>query len=778
MAIVVPLLAHGEQWTLHSPFTGVEAMAETRGRVYYASQGALYAYDKQDDETILYNNVNGLHDVTVTGLYSPANGNFVAVAYRNGNIDLIYDNGTVRNLPDIKDSRIVKKGINSIEFNADASAMLAATEFGTVRFNVGKGTVTDSGIFDINIGHAAFFNGKPVIYLDGRLLILKEGGNIKNLDSWSQCGEIDLLSLSGIGDALCGIVATENGNYPVLFTGLGPGDITYRRLTTVPADIIVKGNTNNRIIVSVAGNIAVFDNDFRQLSSTSIPAALQGHLFTATGGPGDLWFGTEKGIENIDLTSVPAHSFATINPGGIGVKEIHLLRKAPSGNIYAGNRGNSNIFGVTETDIQGRQALITPDGEIKDITPAGLTLTQYSTAGTTGSLTDQLFMRENPDNQGTYYTGGLHEGLYLLSSDTGEELAHYYDKNSRLSDYWGVRAQDALVDDAGYLWVLSERDPGAPSLMRLSPEGRRKGKEATIADWQLIDNTAPFYAARDARLEMSADGRYLYAMGKNDLMVYDTNGTPGLDDDRMMHAVNFLMSDGMGYATFSRFNSMMEDPVTGALWVATAEGVFYIPAPANIVNGSVDIVKPKVARNDGTDLADYLLSTQCVYDISTDYNGNKWFVTRDSGIFLTTDDGTRIIKNYNTSNSPLPSNTVFSTQAADNGKIYFGTQYGLMELASEYSAPFSGYDSLKIFPNPVRPGYYGDVTIEGVPAGSTVKILSASGRLVAEIESEGSVARWSARGAGGARVAAGIYNVMVSSSVHGNKSAGKIVILR
>ena len=67
------------------------------------------------------------------------------------------------------------------------------------------------------------------------------------------------------------------------------------------------------------------------------------------------------------------------------------------------------------------------------------------------------------------------------------------------------------------------------------------------------------------------------------------------------------------------------------MWIGTDDGVFELPNPEKVAEGGT-VVRIKVPRNDGTNLADYLLASQLVMCIAEYSSGRKWISTRDSGV--------------------------------------------------------------------------------------------------------------------------------------------------
>lgn len=80
-------------------------------------------------------------------------------------------------------------------------------------------------------------------------------------------------------------------------------------------------------------------------------------------------------------------------------------------------------------------------------------------------------------------------------------------------------------------------------------------------------------------------------------------------------------------------------------------------------------------------------------------------------------------------------------------------------------------DNVWAYPNPVKADYTGYITIVGLSVGADVKIVSTSGRLVAEGKStNGGTFKWNGRDTDNHRVGSGIYMVMTADN-EGNKGA-------
>ena len=88
--------------------------------------------------------------------------------------------------------------------------------------------------------------------------------------------------------------------------------------------------------------------------------------------------------------------------------------------------------------------------------------------------------------------------------------------------------------------------------------------------------------------------------------------------------------------------------------VGTNEGLFVIEDPDEFIqNDDFRFTQIKIARNDGTDYADYLLNGVNISSIAIDAANRKWIGTGADGVYLISEDGQKIYNISLTENSPL-----------------------------------------------------------------------------------------------------------------------------
>jgi hypothetical protein len=202
--------------------------------------------------------------------------------------------------------------------------------------------------------------------------------------------------------------------------------------------------------------------------------------------------------------------------------------------------------------------------------------------------------------------------------------------------------------------------------------------------------------------------------------------------------------------------------------------------PAQAFSGNFRVNHIKVPRNDGTGMADYLLDGIQVNGIAVDGANRKWIATQSSGLFLVSPDGTQIIKKFNTTNSPLATNTVYKVCCNPNSNsVFITTPAGVYEYFSDSTPAETSYSNIYAYPNPVRPDFAGEVTITGMMDNSLIKIADASGNVIRQLKSTGGMATWDCCDQNGERVKTGVYMVLCSqANGSGNAVVTKIAVIR
>lgn len=253
----------------------------------------------------------------------------------------------------------------------------------------------------------------------------------------------------------------------------------------------------------------------------------------------------------------------------------------------------------------------------------------------------------------------------------------------------------------------------------------------------------------------------------------DYNGTiEDTSDDRHKFIAQFTNQDGTILEQLAVY-CIAEDK-EGAIWIGTNKGPLVLNNPSRYFNDNFYCTQIKVPRNDGSNLADFLLVNEAINAIAVDGANRKWIGTATNGIYLLGADGMETIHHFTEANSPLLSNSIESIAIHPRtGEVFIGTSKGLVSYQSDATEAASRFEESNVhaYPNPVRPDYEGVITVTGLVYDSDVKIVDTAGHLIHQGTSLGGQFTWDGRNRQGKRVATGIYMVLAAD---GNGKEGVV----
>ena len=139
----------------------------------------------------------------------------------------------------------------------------------------------------------------------------------------------------------------------------------------------------------------------------------------------------------------------------------------------------------------------------------------------------------------------------------------------------------------------------------------------------------------------------------------------------------------------STFYSITEDK-DGNIWAGTNIG------PLVCYNAN-NIESLRFNRIVLADESDYLLNGVRVNAIAVDGSNQKWIATEGSGVFLVNAEGTEVLENFTTDNSPLPTNTINSIAInPENGKVFFAVDgYGTLSYQGDATEGKDDYSDIE-----------------------------------------------------------------------------------
>jgi len=204
----------------------------------------------------------------------------------------------------------------------------------------------------------------------------------------------------------------------------------------------------------------------------------------------------------------------------------------------------------------------------------------------------------------------------------------------------------------------------------------------------------------------------------------------------------------------------------GQVWVGTDQGINIIFDPGNPF---------------GSIASYYPLQDQVIQGILVDPVNNKWVGTKQ-GVFELSPDGTSILASYtaeNTDGKLLDNDIASLAMDVKTGTVYFGTEKGLSSFTTAATTPVQNYDKLSFAPNPFYLPSTQPLKIDGLTAGSSIKILSIDGSLVRDLQTPGGrVGFWNGRNNKGDLVATAVYLVVAYSADGSSTVTGKVAVIR
>jgi len=228
-------------------------------------------------------------------------------------------------------------------------------------------------------------------------------------------------------------------------------------------------------------------------------------------------------------------------------------------------------------------------------------------------------------------------------------------------------------------------------------------------------------------------------------------------------------SPGNGGLPSSGINSIAVDEY-GNIWFASDNGAGYF-LPEDLSNGSrIDAILPVYGQR-------RLFANEKCTAIAVEPGNRKWIGTRN-GLYHFNEEGTELVQQFSSEDSPLPSNFIDALQFnQEQAMLFVDTPNGMVAYRSTASISSESLSKLTIFPNPVHPGFGGQVGIKGLVDKATVKITTLSGKLVYETKAQGGTASWNLNDYTGRRARGGIYMILVVSADGEKKIAGKLAII-
>ena len=756
LSILIAITANAGigDWVLYPSYHNATYCQTAGDKVYVLASGALYSYNTSDEEVRVYDKINTLSDIDITHIEYCKDIKALVVVYSNANIDILFDDEEVYNITDFKNKSLPDKRINGVDIQGTTAYI--STVFGVVELDLEEYEFTNTYTTGLNTYCTYLFNGTLFCGTETGMYSCATDKNLLDKNNWVKknnyftkaiceldgmlycyLDEFGIYSYNADNNILKDVVYNHGEKYNSMYSNGKEIIASAKKKTTIitsPTDVTVYKNSNSNFILK-DGN----------------------HFWDCKGYNGIVKCIAKDGEIIVNSTSVTPDS---------PVRNYCEYMKFASDDKLLVAGGNLNYFDITfydgtlmEYDYSGNRWNNLPEDTIKQAT--GI------------PYLNLCAIDEDPAEPGHYFAGSFGYGLYEFRN--GKFVKHYSTHNSPLESVIPtntrfVRIPSVKFDKEGNLWCINT---GTKNIVKVL---KSDGTWCELY-YKPIEKLATM-------VEPVMDSRgwlWLKSLqGEAGIFCAKMNGTPldSSDDESKAWLNKFVNQDGISYDIYQVF-ALAEDR-EGQMWVGTNTGLFVIDNPKTFFNNGV-FKQIKVPRNDGTGLADYLLSGTYIKSIQVDGANRKWIGTNDDGIYLISADGLETIHHFTTDNSPLPSNNIVSIAINDrSGEVFIGTDKGIASYMSDATRPEEKLDEKNIYayPNPVKADYSGNIAIVGLTHDCNVKIVDTAGYLINEGTSNGGQYTWNGRNARGEKVASGVYYVLTYDSNGNEGVATKIVVIR
>lgn len=742
------------RWTGYFSYVSVKSISQGNDKIYAAAENAIFTYDLSTQEIATISTINGLSGKTITTAhYSDVYGLYI-IGYENGLIEIAIDGeDNILKVVDILDKPTIPPNNKKINhFNEYNGSLYISTGYGISVYNLDALEFGDTYFIgdlgsQINITQTTVQG--VLIYAsssgNGIKSALVADDNIIDYQQWTTVIGGGYKGIQSLGSELY----TVNNSNTILKFDL---DVGFLQIDTFLSPIVDFEVASEILTITTESSIYAYTEGYSLLEEVNnlidFDYKLQsGYTFNNTFylGTTDLGmllvpFGTSQDEQILPDGPLFNQAFAIdASPGQLWVAfgEIDLFfNPYPLTKRGISNFRNDDWLSIKYDDLKD-------EVNVNDIN-------------------DLSYVKINPNNTNEVYMSSYQKGLLKINNQTPTIL--YNETNSPMDIpggdvNMGIRLYGSDFDREENLWFVQSRADNG--LIKLTPEGQ----------FQLIDVSNIIDAENEQALsdvKVSREGYVFFGAVDNGLVGYNPTNN---EFNKISEEI------GNGNLPTNNIRTLAFDN-QNRLWIGTLKGLRVLYSVGSFFESGANIdAQPIIILEDG--VAQELLFEQSITDIEVDGSNNKWVSTATSGVFYLSPNGQETLLRFTADNSPLPSDNVLDIAIDDSdGTVYFATKDGLVAYDGTSTAPGEDLEGVYAYPNPVRPTYFGNVTIDGLTAKANVKITDITGNLVFETTSEGGSVQWDTTAFGKYRVASGVYLVLITSDDNLLTKVAKIMVIR
>lgn len=748
------------QWRLHVASGKAIDIVRAENTIFTAYTNGLHVLNRDNEQEELLTDVNGLSDIEISCLYYDSIAACVLVGYSNGNIDKITAS-SIYNIPAIKLAQVPNsKRINRFVRNGDY--VYVATDFCVTKLDLNKDEIKDT-YYPTNGNEAILdlsFSADTIFALSSDRLKygIIDNPALPDVSQW----QVDLRFPIQSENSYAEIEQFENKQFILLKSPIyGQDSVFYLEnnvktwLTNSPYSLEINSINildDTTFAVNIDGGIYIYNSELTN------PLSYNSNNF-------NIWISPVRSIRSSEgIWSADQINGLHLYPSGIGYKAFPVV--GPYNNNFYAMDWQNNTLAIASGRLLGKLPSFSSNGihifrdeawDFKNIQ----SVPQWQDQ----NIWDFIDISVNPNDPLEYAVASYSEKpLTIFSSDTVEV---FDDTNSSLSftgisNGWSL-ASDVCFDTQDNLWVLNGYTEQPLNVRQQD------------GSWMNFDCGSSARNIYTTKMIIDFNDNIWFASEDHGMFGYNHNNT--IDEPNDDESVHISTGINSGNLPSSNVTALAAD-FDGEIWVGTDAGFAILYNASNTFDGNpgdYDVQRVKVTFEGNVE---YVLGNTHITDIEVDGGNRKWIATANAGILLLSADGSEILEQHTTDNSPLVSNNIFDLKLDQNsGELFIITDNGLISYRSDASYEDPTYETYNVFPNPVRPNYSGPVTIQGIRYNSDVKITDAAGNLVYKTTSNGGTAAWNCRALNGQRVASGVYYIWTATNVGKDKKVGKVLIM-
>lgn len=750
------------QWTDYQSYASAKNVVDTGDKIYCVTDGGLFTYTKADNSIRKMSGINGLSDAGIQRLgYSKETGTLL-IAYQNANIDLLTGN-EIFNLSDIKRKQIpADKTINNVMFSGKLAYLSCG--FGIVVVNLERREIKDTYFIGNDGGYLSVFD----IATDGKSLFAATSNgvykasatepNLQNYNNWilqKSLPDFDK-KFSAIeyfgGKILANFTNDEWASDKMYWLGDTKVTPVLPEIKYV-SDITISGNF---LVISSREEVFVFNDQFQLVQYVM--------KYSVTG----------KEIKPISTASAVRDSDGILwvaDPKNglisIGTQTIQILPDGPADNTIFSLTMNGQDLWLTSGGHTNSWDNLFSQPKFQLNREGKWTVFDKNSFPNPNKFFDMVCVAADPKNPDHVFAGSWGGGV--LEFNAGKFVKRYDNFNSTLqtaipnspeAPYVRIGGMD--FDSKGNLWITN------------SEVAKNISVYQTDGSWKAYDlpGIANKYSIGKVVVTQK-DDKWIVVPRGHGLYVLRNTGTESKEQKVVARFVN---SEGEFFNEMNDVYSIAED-LKGELWVGTSGGVAVFGNPQKIWTESVlYAIRPGLNLHDS--IFHPLLEKETVTAIAIDGANRKWFGTKNSGVFLVSEDGETELEHFNTENSPLPNNEI--TDIAINqktGEVFIGTASGLISYMGEATEGNTDFKDVYVYPNPVRENYDGPIVVNGLVDETDLRITDISGNLVCKTTSLGGQAVWDGKNLNGNRCKTGVYLIFMTNQSGDQTNIAKLLFI-